>query len=55
MDLLQSQEMVLGGGFLMAAPQQLAEAIPSEIRREQLAAIKSLLEPGETIKATATA
>lgn len=55
MDLLQSQEMVLRGGFLMADPQQLAEAIPSEIRREQLTAIKSILEPGETIQTTATA
>lgn len=39
----------------MADMQQLAEAIPGEISREQLTAIKSLLEPGETIQTTATA
>ena len=55
MDLLQSQEVVLRDGFLMAEPQQLTEAFPGEVRREQLEAIESVLEPGETIQATATA
>lgn len=55
MDLLQSQKVVLGDGFLMAESQQLTEAFPGEIKREQLKAIKSVLEPGETIEATATA
>lgn len=55
MDLLQSQEVVLRDGFLMAESQQLTEAFPGEIKREQLKAIKSVLEPGETIEATATA